>query len=131
MKPLIINEELFSIMLDRASHHERKRDWLDMRNSPDDNSQRMMVAVLPTDGPDRIQRHEETSESFVLLKGRMDVMFYELQPDNSFRETNRIHLSSSNGNIGVQIPSVVWHSVEVFEDSVFFESKDGKYKPVK
>ncbi len=131
MEVKIINEELFAEMFARASRHVRHRDWFDLRNSADDGSQRMMVAVLPTDGPDRIARHENTSESFMLLKGRMDVMLYDMQSDGSFVETQRIHLCPAEGNVGIQIPKGVWHSVEVFENSVFFESKDGPYIPGK
>lgn len=38
-------------------------------------------------------------------------------------------LCPAKGQYGVQIPKGAWHTIEVFEESTIFESKDGKYMP--
>ena len=45
----------------------------------------------------------------------------------TLKEAKRIHLDSSKGMYGCQVPKGVWHTVEVLEPSVIFEAKDGKY----
>ena len=97
----------------------------DMRNSPADTSQRMLNAlevgtVLP------IHRHTTTSETQLLLRGKIDVMFY----DDLGHETQRFRLDPYNGMYGVDIPIGQWHSLEVIEPAVIFEAKDGPYKPL-
>ena len=73
-----------------------------------------------------IHRHTTTSETQLLLRGRIDVMFY----DNLGRETERFHLDPRNGKYGVNIPIGQWHNLEVLEPAVIFEAKDGPYKPI-
>lgn len=48
-------------------------------------------------------------------------------PGRDFTEILRVSLDPSEGKYGVQIPMNAWHSVEVKEESVIFEAKDGKY----
>lgn len=97
----------------------------DMRNSTDDTSQRMLNAleigtVLP------IHRHPTTSETQLLLRGKIDVMFY----DNQRCEIERFHLDPRNGVYGIDIPAGTWHNLVVIESAVIFEAKDGPYKPI-
>ena len=70
-----------------------------------------------------IHRHPNSSESVICLCGRMDEVFY----DDNMKEVKRISLCPAKGVYGCQIPIGVWHRVEVFEPSVIFEAKDGKY----
>ena len=37
------------------------------------------------------------------------------------------HLRLTQAQYGCQVPKGAWHTVEVIESSVIFESKDGKY----
>ena len=46
-----------------------------------------------------------------------------------FKESARYMLDPSVGNFGCVVPAGVWHSVEVYEPSLIFEAKDGKYQP--
>ena len=50
-------------------------------------------------------------------------------PGRDFTEILRVSLSLESENHGCQIPLMAWHSVEVKEESVIFEAKDGKYVP--
>ena len=72
-----------------------------------------------------VHRHRSTSETQLLLRGVLDVMYY----DDSGRETQRFRLDPLNGSYGLNIPAGQWHSLEVIEPSVIFEAKDGPYAP--
>ena len=94
-----------------------------------------------------IHRHLETSETTVCLQGCMNVVLYDLRPNedcgdpfmgacgtviadgmeaNVF-ERYRVRLCPREGKYGVQIPLGAWHSVEVYAPSPIFEAKDGRY----
>ena len=129
-----INENLIAELLWQASQSERKRVAFDLRTSPDDSSQRMLNAMQPgTVVP--IHRHDDTSETCICIKGKLDVIFYSELPNmdaggpgRDFTEILRVTLSPESGNYGCQIPQGVWHTVQVKEPSVIFEAKDGPYK---
>lgn len=131
----LINEDLFAELLSQASQSERKRVAFDLRTTPEDSSQRLLNAMQPgTAVP--IHRHEDTSETCICIKGKLDVIFYSELPNmdaggpgRDFTEILRVPLDPSEGKYGVQIPMNVWHSVEVKAESVIFEAKDGKYVP--
>lgn len=73
-----------------------------------------------------IHRHRTTSETQILLRGRIDVMFY----DDLGREIQRFHLDPRQGMYGVNIPIGQWHNLEVLEPAVIFDAKDGSYVPI-
>ena len=116
-----INKKLISELFDRAVVNSRLRQTFDLRN-PDDNSQRMLNALLPgTIVP--IHRHPHSNETVIILSGKV----IEITYDDNGNETERIHLDPSLGNLGCMVPAGAWHTVEVLEPSVIFEAKDGKY----
>ena len=45
-----------------------------------------------------------------------------------YREVQRIRLCPAEGKYGCQVPKGAWYTVEVIEQSVIFEAKDGAYK---
>lgn len=137
MEPQLINKTLFDSLYAKAKDSERMRMFFDMRNSSDDQSQRMLNALLPGTQV-AIHKHEKTAETLVCLEGRLDEVFYEqvvgdkLPTDvdvngTLYRETARFSLCPREGKHGIQIPIGQWHSIEVFEPSVIFEAKDGPY----
>ena len=122
---MLLDDNLLNEVAAEAKTSERLRMNRDMRNPPADTSQRMLNAlevgtVLP------IHRHTTTSETQLLLRGKIDVMFY----DDLGHETQRFRLDPYNGMYGVDIPIGQWHSLEVIEPAVIFEAKDGPYKPL-
>lgn len=117
-----IDKTLLDRLLSEAKVNERLRTSMDMRNSASDNSQRMLNALIPGTKVD-IHRHLKSAESVICLKGRLDEILY----DDYGQEIERICLSPIDGMYGCQVPAGVWHSVEVYEPSVIFEAKDGKY----
>ena len=122
---MIIDDKLFDGLLAEPGENPRLRMNMDLRNSGDDGSQRMLNALLPgTAVP--IHRHRETSETSVILRGRLFMVFY----DDLGGQTDRFLLDPSLGNHGVQIPRGQWHSVEVVEPSVILEMKEGAYAPL-
>lgn len=130
----LLNSDLFAELLSQASQSERKRVAFDLRTTPEDSSQRLLNAMQPgTVVP--IHRHEDTSETCICIKGKLDVIFYSELPNmdaggpgRDFTEILRVALDPSEGKYGVQIPLMAWHTVEVKEPSVIFEGKDGPYK---
>ena len=119
-----IDNVLFDDLQDKAKISPRLRMHYDLRPTADDQSQRILNALEPgTDLP--IHRHNTSSETIFLLRGRLDEIFY----DDNGNETQRIHLNPSAGVYGCNIPIGQWHSIEVFEPSVIIEMKDGRYDP--
>ena len=117
-----INKEFLGKLFEQAVENPRLRQSYDLRTSSDDNSQRMLIALLPgTVVP--IHRHPNSNENVLLLCGKLVEVIY----DENGKEKERIHLDSTIGNYGCVIPPGAWHTVEVLEPSVIYEAKDGKY----
>ena len=122
---MLIDDKFLDILSSEALTSPRLRMNRDLRNSSEDKSQRMLNAlevgtVIP------VHRHRTTSETQLLLRGVIDVMFY----DNSGAERERFRLDPAHGKYGVNIPAGQWHSLEVIEPAVLFEAKDGAYVPL-
>lgn len=121
----IIGENIFDNLLNKAASNARLRTNLDLRNSESDTSQRMLNALMPgTSVP--VHRHLTTSETVVLLKGRLAEVYF----DDNGNETERIELDANGTNRGVQIEAGQWHTIDVHEPSVIIEVKDGAYAPL-
>ena len=126
-------------LLAKATESPRLRQNYDLRTSASDTSQRMMNALQPeTDVP--IHRHEDTTETVICMRGRMEEIIYEEVSEQTsglenvvqgrFKEVARYLLCPSEGQYGIQIPVGAWHTIRVIEPSVIFEAKDGAYKPI-
>lgn len=137
-----INKKLISDLLVQAAENPRLRQNYDLRTSQEDNSQRMLNALLPgTRVP--IHRHPNSNENVLLLHGKLAEIIYEeehlgdgfergmdaqdVAGGRRLKETDRVVLDLSVGNVGCVVPAGAWHTVEVLEPSVIFEAKDGKY----
>lgn len=117
-----INKDFLGKLFEQAVVNPRLRQNLDLRTSTNDNSQRMLNALLPgTVVP--IHRHPQSTENVFLLCGKI----VEVICNENGNEIERIHLDPMDGNYGCVIPRGAWHTVEVLEPSVIYESKDGKY----
>lgn len=134
-----IDNKFITKLLSEAAENPRLRQNYDLRTSSDDNSQRMLNALLPgTVVP--IHRHPNSTENVLLLHGKLvEVLYEEERPEDGIEqkqdmaigrrlhETARIVLDPSSGNYGCVVPAGTWHTVEVLEPSVIYEAKDGKY----
>ena len=117
-----INKEFLGKLFEQAVVNPRLRQNFDLRTSANDNSQRMLNALLPgTIVP--IHRHPQSTENVFLLCGKI----VEIICDENGKEIERIHLDPTIGNYGCVVPQGAWHTVEVLEPSVIYEAKDGKY----
>lgn len=122
---MYIDNKYLDELSEEANASPRLRMNRDLRNSPEDKSQRMLNALeVGTVMP--IHRHRFTSETQLLLRGAIAVMFY----DDSGQETARFRIDPAHGQYGVNIPIGQWHSLEVIESAVLFEAKDGPYTPL-
>ncbi len=84
----------------------------------------MLNALLPgTQVP--IHRHRDTSETVVVLSGRLTEVLY----DDKGVECVRYDLCPAEGRFALQVPKGMWHTVIVTEPCIIFEAKDGTYQP--
>lgn len=123
---MIIDKKLLDEVSRQAKVSERLRMNYNFHETLDAKAQRLLNAleqgtILP------IHRHRGTAETYILLRGRIRVIFY----NDIGGETNSFLLDVSKGNYGVHIPKGQWHTLEVLEsDTVIFEVKDGPYTPL-
>lgn len=122
---MVIDNKLMDSLSAEAKQNPRLRKNLDLRNSSEDNSQRMLNAIEPgTVMP--IHRHPKTSTTVIILRGSMRQNFYN---DNG-ELTESIILNSADEIRAVQIEKGRWHNLESLEEgTVIFEAKDGMWEP--
>jgi cupin fold WbuC family metalloprotein len=123
---MLLDKKLLDEVSARAKASERLRMNFNLHDALDSKVQRLFNALEPgTILP--VHRHRNTAETYILLRGRIDVMFY----DDKGVEIERFALNPQEGNYGVHIPCGQWHTLEVLEsDTVIFEVKDGSYAPL-
>ncbi len=121
-----ITQELLDDLTAKAMASPRLRMNMDLRNSPKDQSQRMLNAIEPG-SPLPIHRHRKSSETVVCLRGRLREILY----NDAGEVTEEIELAPGSDCVGLNIPIGQWHTVEVLESgTVIMEVKDGKYEPI-
>ena len=122
-----ITQALLDELTSKAKASPRLRMNLDLRNSSEDNSQRMLNAIEPG-SPLPIHRHQQTSETVVCLRGRRVEEFYD---ELERRCVEAIELSPGGPCMALSIPAGQWHTVRSLESgTVILEMKDGKYEPI-
>ena len=121
---MIIDKKLLDDLSAQAKASPRLRQAYDLRNTPEDNSQRMLNALEPgTVMP--IHRHLASSETVTLLRGKICWHFY----DDAGNETESVVLDANGDVRCINVEKARWHSLECLaEGSVLMESKDGAYK---
>lgn len=122
-----ITQTLLDDLTAKAKESPRLRMNLDLRDSAEDSSQRMLNAIEPG-SPLPIHRHQKTSETVVCLRGRLVEEFY----DGLERIcTERIEISPNGPVVALNIPAGQWHTVHALESgTVILEMKNGKYEPI-
>jgi cupin fold WbuC family metalloprotein len=122
-----ITQVMLNSLTEQAKASERLRMNLDLRDSAEDTSQRMLNAIEPG-SPLPIHRHQKTSETVVCLRGRLVEEFYD---DLERICTERIELSPNGPVVALNIPAGQWHTVQALESgTVILEMKNGKYEPI-
>ena len=124
---MIIDNQLLDTLSAQAKASLRLRQAYDLRNSAEDNSQRMLNALEPgTVMP--IHRHRNTSESICMVRGKMVMRLY----DDKGNVTDEFVMEPGGEHPMVQVEAGRWHSLEVLEEGiVVFEAKDGRYEAVR
>lgn len=122
-----ITQYLLDNLTEQAKANPRLRQSFDLRNTPEDKSQRMLNAVEPgTVMP--IHRHKKSSETIACLRGRFVIELYD-----EFERicTDAIELTPNGQVVAITIPIGQWHSLRSLESgTVLLESKDGPWEPL-
>lgn len=122
----IIDEKLLDSVTERAKESPRSRMNYNLHDSLDVKAQRLFNALEPgTELP--VHRHTLTSETYMIVRGSINVLFYNDEKQLIEKE----ELNPKKGKYGVHIPAGQWHTLEVLESgTVIFEVKDGPYTPL-
>ena len=140
---MILDNKLFDEILLRAQESPRRRMNFDLRTQAQisgqagndvreagnvdwkDQSQRMLN-VLMTDTVIPIHRHNDTSETVIVCRGKVREEFY----DADGNKTAEFVLEAGGQCPGIQVPMGQYHTLVCQEDgSVIFEAKDRAYDP--
>ena len=119
-----ITKELLDALTEQAKNNPRLRMNYDLRNSADDQSQRMLNALEPgTIMP--IHRHRGTNETCVCIRGHFEEYFYD--ENGKLMET----IDMVPGGTILNIEKGQWHSLKCLESgTILLEMKDGRYVPL-
>lgn len=121
---MLIVKELLDELIAKAKKSPRLRANLDLRNSSEDQSQRMLNAIEPGSVMP-IHRHRDTSETCICVRGHFEEYFY----DGNGLLTDVIDMIP--GGTVLNIEAGKWHSLKSLESgTVLFEAKNGKYEPL-
>ncbi len=122
---MTIDSEALDHLSAQAKLSPRLRMNLDLRNGPEDGSQRMLNALEPgTQLP--IHRHRGSSETVVILRGRATQYFY----DDAGRVTETVTMAPGSECVGMSVEKGRWHKLVCYESgTVILECKDGAYEP--
>lgn len=121
-----LDKELLDQISQKAKESPRLRMNYNLHDSLDSKAQRLFNALEPgTILP--IHRHQNTDETYILIRGKIEVIFY----DNDKNIVDRFIIDRETDTFGVHIPKGTWHTLEVLESgSVIFEVKEGPYQPI-
>lgn len=121
-----IDKQLLDNLTDQAKSSQRLRMNFDLRDALDDNSQRMLNALEPgTIIP--IHRHSTTSETVVIIRGKVVQHFY----DDEGNVTDSIYMQPGGPTYAMNVPIGQWHRIESLESgTVILEFKNGPYIPI-
>ena len=131
---MMLDTNLFDDILEKAQTSSRRRMNFDLRTQAEepvgvgseewtDQSQRMLN-VLMTDTVIPIHRHNETSETVIVCRGKVREEFY----DSEGAKIAEFILEAGGECPGVQVPMGVYHTCVCLEPgSVIFEAKDRPY----
>ena len=107
---MIISKQILDDLTRQAQDSTRLRMAMDLRNTPEDQSQRMLNALEPSTLMP-IHRHLASSETVALLRGNIRWYFYD---DNG--KVDEEVVMDSNGDVRcINVEKGRWHSLECLE----------------
>lgn len=120
-----LDKSLFELIAAKAVQSPRLRMHYDLRDSEDENGQRMLNVLLPGT-KSAIHKHSDTSEVVVCIYGSAIERFY----DDQGNEMEMVIMRAGSDIPGVRIEQGRYHSLEATDEmGVIFEAKAHKYTP--
>ena len=121
----ILDKELLDTITAQAQESLRLRMNYNLHDSLEAKAQRLFNALEPgTVLP--IHRHRHTAETYILVRGKMKVEYYNQNKELTDTEI----LDPAEGKYGLHVPAGQWHTVIPLESgTMVFEVKDGPYMP--
>lgn len=118
-----LDKELFDKVANEALNSPRLRKAFDLRDSLDENLQRMLNVLLPG-SKTQIHRHISTSEVVVCIYGSVIERLY----DENGNEDRCVFLKAGSDIVGYWIPIGQYHSLEAADETaVVLSVKAGTY----
>ncbi len=121
---MILDKELFEQIAKEAAANPRLRKAYDLRDSEDENDQRMLNVLLPGTKT-AIHRHRNSSETVLCIYGSAIERFY----DESGKETQCVLMQAGSDIPGIVVEMGIFHSLEATDEmGVVCGIKSGKYE---
>lgn len=124
----ILDFDLLDLLTAQAKDNPRLRHNLNLHDSYEDQSQRLLNAMEPGSYI-RPHRHlmDPKPECFIGIRGKLALLIF-----NDEGGVENVVFFGPNGRIaGADLPSGIWHTVICLESgSVFFETKPGPFNPI-
>ena len=122
-----LDKQLFDSVAKLAAESPRLRMNYDLRDSEEEDGQRMLNVLLPGT-KSAIHRHTDTSEVVVCIYGSAIERFY----DDEGNETEMVVMTAGSNCPGVVVEQGRYHSLEATNEmGVIMEAKAHKYHPFK
>ena len=122
---MLIDKTLLDSLTEKAKASPRLRVNFDLRDTPDDASQRMLNAIEPGTVIS-VHRHTLTSEEVIVLRGKAQEVFF----DDSGREIDSWVMVPGGDTPAIHVPMGQYHTCRSLESgTVIIEFKNTKYSP--
>jgi cupin fold WbuC family metalloprotein len=121
---MIIDNKKLDELSQMARSSSRLRASLDLRNTENDYSQRLLNAIEPGTKLD-IHCHKDTSETVTCIRGHFTEHYFNEDGDV-------VQSIDMRPGVVINIPAGQWHNLESLESgTVLLSCKDGAYAPLK
>jgi cupin fold WbuC family metalloprotein len=124
----IIDKATLDAMTKTAKTVSRGRTNVNFHDGYGDPVQRLAIAMEPGSYV-KPHRHPQLNkwEFFLVLRGELDFYLF----DDAGRVSDRIRLSATGAQQGLEIPPATWHCTQaVATGTLFLEVKPGPYQPM-
>lgn len=121
---MLFDKSLLDDLTAKAKLSPRHRLHYDLRDSEDDNSQKMLNAIEP-EAELTIHKHPTTAKLIVLVRGSVRMNLY-----NNDGKVIKRTLLRPDGETFYVVPQDAWHNLTCLESgSVIYIQKNGKFDP--
>lgn len=142
MSVTLFNDKFLSAFHLKAIENEKRNVNFGLCTTPETTCQ-LNLNIMEPGTHVSIHRHMKTPETVICLEGCLDWIFYEELPnvdaggpvhdgrkaivESNFKEVSRFRICPRKKLYGIQVPPMIWHSIEVHESSTIFEAKNESY----